>query len=57
MTIIKETNKGEIKIVEHLGKRFVLSRCVVGFELAKKFGEKHGALIPNVYEIQKLIKV
>jgi len=49
MKLIKQTNKGEIKIFQHdFFGRVAVCKMVIGFELCKKYAKKNNAIIPNV---------
>ena len=49
MKLIKETNRGEIKIVEYWGINYVISNTKIGFDLATKYGKKYNAIMPNIH--------
>ena len=51
MKIIKQTNKGEISIIEAYGEIFCIAKGFISFDLAKKYADKYNAKIPTGMEM------
>lgn len=55
MKLIKQTNKGEISIIEIFGELYCFAKGIIGFELAKKYADKYNAKIPTGNEMISFI--